>query len=165
MKQTDKKFQWKLIAAIAAGIILLFQVFVWYVKSNDTFKVTHFPVVEQTTTESGGYVAGALESYKVDISPALAFEKAKEHNGWWVTIGMIILILIAAFASLVATNVLEIDSAGASRTCYVGLCLVAGCWFGAHSSIFASNYVELSPEKYFLFKDNLAELFNKAILR
>lgn len=159
------KFNWRMFALITLVIFGAFQIATWYIKSQKKFNVRHSEAVEQTVTSTGGYVAGSPEIYKVDISPALAWEKARVHNAVWHNLALILIVLTAVFITLMGTNTIELNPRGAGAIVFVTLGLALACWFAAYSSLFSNNFVELNKETYELFKNNLADLFNRPMIR
>jgi len=164
MKQA-KEFNWKVFAIATAIIYFVFQMFTWYVKSQKEFRVTYHSAVEQTPTENGGYVAGSPALYTVEISPALAWEKAKADNKVWHNISLILIVLAAVFITLMAMETFEMDPKGADAILFVLLGFAIACWFAAYSSLFVSNSVDVSPQVYETYKSSLSELFNKTLIK
>lgn len=160
-----KKFPWKAFAIATTVIMLVFAVFTAVVKNDKHFKVTHHPKVEQTVDEEGRYVAGSPELYKVDISPSLAYYKAKMYNKFEHKLALVIIVLCAVFIALMQANILDLTPRAAGLILFIGLITSVALWFAAHSSLFTSNWVEIDPATYNLYKDNLEALFEKTIIR
>ncbi len=165
MKETLKKFNWKAFAIATAVIYFIFQAFTWYVKSEKEFRITYHSEVTQTPTQNGGYVAGAPATYTVEISPALAWEKSRENNKVWHNISLVLILFAAVFITLMAMEKFEMDPKGADAILFVLLGFAIACWFAAHSSMFTSNSVNLSPQIYEVYKDSLPALFDKTLIR
>lgn len=161
-------FDWKTPAAIYLVILAAFFIALSIVKSNNHFKVVHFAEVKSEVGADGKAAVGSPEVYQVNISPALTYKLSKGYTVFWRNAGGVILVLLGVFLVLVSMGVIELEKSWANVIIYLSMVLAAACIFGAYSSAFVSNYVELSKDAYEAIKDSpdkLAELFSKPLIR
>jgi len=152
MKQLLPSF----IAYVA--IVIYFTVAIGNIKSGKKFNVRYSPAVEQTVSPDGTYVAGSPEIYHVDISKSLAWELHKGYAKPFVIVGKIMLFLLFGLFLLAAFEKLPVGF-NFNLVAFVWLALIASLLFAAFSSAYVSNFIELSPEHYEIYKDNFEELF------
>lgn len=148
------------------GIVMFFVFSVAYIKAGTKFGVRHSDKVEQTVNADGTYTAGSPELYHVDISRALAWELSGSYTKAFKTGAVIVLVLLFVVFISRALDWIEFPGNSFGWTVWVLMATAAGLLIAAYSSAFVSNFVEVSPQVYDRFKDNLAELFrNKALIR
>lgn len=154
-----------IIAAIVfAAVGLVFVLCNMHIRSQKNFKVVHFSEVSSEVGPDGRAAAGAPESFKVEISPALAWEKGDGAVKIFRNIALILLILVAVYIALSEAGVIT----GSIHYAYVGLLISLACYLGAYSSAFTSNYKELTKEQYEAVKDNpeaMKALFDKPLIK
>ena len=164
-KELFKKLLPAFIAFVA--VTAYFTISMYGVKHNEKFAVKTSTAVEQTVDpETGQYVAGSPAITHVKISPALAWEFSSQHNKVFIFLGY--LLLLALFALFIAAA-LEYLPEGFPFNIAVGVCLaiIMAFFFAAYSSMQQNNWIEMSPEKFEMVKDNLEQLFRdkKNIIR
>lgn len=150
------------IVFVAVGLVFVFCNI--HIKSQKNFKVVHFSEVSTEVGPDGRAAAGAPESFKVEISPALAWEKGDGSVKIFRNIALILLILVAVYIGLSETGVIT----GSIHYAFLGLGISLGCYLGAYSSAFSNNYKELTKEQYEAVKENpeaMKALFDKPFIK
>lgn len=161
-------FEWKAPAALFVSLVAVFFIALNIVKKDNDFKVTHFGEVKSEVGVDGRAAVGSPEIYQVRISPALTYKLSKNYTAVWRNAGGVVLLLLGVFIALLALSVIELEKSGANVIIYGLMVIAAGCIFGAYSSAFANNYVDLSKEAYEAVKDSpekLEALFSKPLIR
>lgn len=150
------------IVFVAVGLVFVFCNA--HIKSQKDYKVVHFAAVSSEPGPDGKAAVGAPESFKVEISPALAWEKGDGPVKAFRNIALVLLILTAVYIALSESGVIT----GSIHYAFVGLVLSLGCYLGAYSSAFSNNYKELTKEQYEAVKDNpeaMKALFDKPLIK
>ena len=158
----------QLLPAIATYIliVLFFTIATGHIKNNNEFKVRHSDAVAQTVDAEGRYVAGSPEIYHVDISPALTWKLSKGFTKTGRTIGVILLVVLAGLFIVRGLDLVEFPGATFNYAIWIVMVAAAACLYGAYSSAYANNFVEVSAETFSKYKDSLQELFtNRALIR
>lgn len=163
-----KTLNWKPAAAMWLVIVAVFFFCTNAVKKDNKFKVTHFQEVKSEVGSDGRAAVGSPEIYQVRISPSLTWDLSKNGTGFFRTAGWIIILLLGVFMALSVTGTLELGKQGFNLIVFISLVAAAACIFGAYSSAFSNNYVDLSKEAYEAIKDSpeeLAALFDKPLIK
>ncbi len=146
------------------------------VKKDNKYPVTYFQQVDREGYES------TPAQWKIDISPALSLEKAKELKSYSIMSGLAIFFLILSliFIWVVGLDLLIFNG---STPRWVLILLLLGYIsfeYGAHSSVVSNNYVSVTDAEFQkmtnitdksvkFVKDNenkdIEKLFDKATIR
>ncbi len=134
--------------AIIACVVLIGFLFAGslIVKKDNKFPATYFQEVKHDGYQPSPAV------WKVDISPKLASEKAKEIPGhiFLKVLGFILIGGVVVLIILGATDRIGLfeKSPGGTAILFVLLAGYLFCQYGATSPIEANNYVNLSPSEF-----------------
>jgi hypothetical protein len=135
------------IIACVALIAFFIGVNQFIIKKDDKFPVTYFQEVKHD-----GYEASAA-GWKVDISPRLALEKAKEQPSHIIMkiAGYLCLGAAIVLFLLAAVDKIAILEKGFNNNLYIlfGLLVAfAGFEYGAYGAILQNNYVSISVDEF-----------------
>jgi hypothetical protein len=163
------------LLALIASLIFVAEVIV---KKDDKFPVTYFSEQKRANFES------APAEYRVDISPKLALEKAKELPAHkilkvisYIAVGGVVILIILGAAD--KTDIF-VQGNGGQWLCYILLAVYLFTQYGASSAILTNNSVNVAPADFIKItnvsdttvkyvKDNsgkdLEKLFDKPLIR
>ena len=163
-----KKETLKQIGLFVGIATLLLIAMTIYIKSSDGgYRTTHIAAVERIEGADGRTPVGNDAYVKVEMSTNDAYKATK---GFGRTVGYGILIFVAILLALAKAEYFErngISTAKSFRNA-VWLLLIAGfvLVLAPFGVVFSGNWVEVTPETFDAYKDNLGELFkNKTLIR
>lgn len=150
-----------------AIILGVFVFAIVYITSGKNFNTTHNLAIPQTVGADGRYVAGAPESYTLEISTSMAWKHG--HGKTFRVIAIFLLAAAGIFIFLVAIDKVMLKGAGSNVILYGLMLAAAACMFAAYSSGAANNKVTITPQEYEQVKDDeekIEQLFlDKGLLR
>ena len=148
------KQEFKTFFLVFAALALLIGALTFGITRSNNFPVKKFAAVEQTVGPDGRYVAGSPEVYQIGTSPAYAWKSADGTVKLFRIIGLIFFACAGIYMALSHLDYIR----GKLIYAYIALVFGFGCYIGAYSSAFVSNFIEVDRDTYELVKDNPKEI-------
>lgn len=154
---SSKKNSWKAGAIAFIVCLVSFLAIIVGVSSGNNFNYEHRDEIVRAGYEP------APEINRYHISTSLAWKATNDGAaGVFKAIGYFALGILGLFLLAVSTDRITFFKDQANRISFVVLVVVAACLFGAYSSTYVGNWIDVSPDMHKTIqgnKDVLTELF------
>lgn len=152
MKKLSKPFV--TLALCILTVLGIYFCISFYLKSDNKFPVKEFKAVESVVGSDGRSAVGSPEVIQIGASPSYTWRKGDGGVKTFRIIGVVLLIGAAVYGGISELQYIK----GNIHIAYVILVIAFGCFIGAYSSAFVSNFIEVSRSVYESIKNDNAAI-------